>query len=191
MAQADEPENQAKSKSADVPLWLADLLFPVYEKMRQAQGAHEAAVRQAKTAKERFDFHQSQFGSLLLMAETQNLTRDDVERFCREMLERKMHEASLPPEAFGMRRVSNNELMLIIGRSIRRAGRPLDIEEILTAIESEKVYLPGKEPRKNLLAYISRSPLIITVKRGLYGYDPELLAVAEKEASGTLQGDST
>ena len=163
--------------------WLGSLITPVYEQMTDARVTYERAMKEAEAAKAKLDLTTSQFENLLTLASTNGLSRAAVEEYCQAAHTRKVQEASLPPEYFGKRRVRNLELMVVIARAIKAAGAPLGIDDILDVIERERIFLPGKEPRANLLAYISRSPLIQTVKRGLYNYNPELLAAAELELS--------
>ncbi|MNY51641.1 hypothetical protein D3C86_1872480 [compost metagenome] len=81
--------------------------------------------------------------------------------------------------------------MVLIGQAIRRTGHPMNIDQILAALEEEDIHLPGKDPRKNLLAYLSRSPIIRSTKKGWYTFNPNVLDAAERQVEAAKGSSST
>ena len=180
----NEPQSEVTVPSGPLShelSWLGDLLVPVVENLRTAETRYAEAMKEAEAAKAKEAIFRSQLENLLGLAGSNKLSPEDVIAYCEAVLRYRAYQASLPPEAFGKRRVSNAELMVIIARAIRQAGTPLDLEEIMRELEAQRIFLPGKDPRSNLLAYISRSPLVKTVKKGLYTFVPELLVAAENK----------
>lgn len=176
------------STADDLPQWLAEMVVPVYEKLVQATEAHENARRQMEAAAEREVVHKAQFGQLVGLAAPLGVTPEQVETFCRRVIAEKRFLDSQPPEERGLKRVANAELMVMVGRILRAAGTTLDVDEIVRALTVEKVYMPGKDPRKNLMAYLSRCPFIVTPRRGWYWYDAALLQAAEASLANEQQG---
>lgn len=174
----------------DLPQWLAEMVVPVFEKMVHATEAHENARRQMEAAAERESVHKAQFGQLVGLAAPLGITPEQVEDFCLHAIAEKRFLASQPPEERGLKRVPNAELMVMVGKTIRAAGTALDVDEIVRALIQEKVYMPGKDPRKNLLAYLSRCPFIVSPRRGLYWYNAALLEAAEASLASEQQGGS-
>lgn len=64
--------------------------------------------------------------------------------------------------------LSHDGLMEACLSVIRRAGRPLTVDEVLAGLEADAITLDGKDPRANLQAYLSRWPTIHRPRRGLY-----------------------
>lgn len=182
------PEHDNADKSIalgnDQP-WLAGLLVPIFGDLQSARADLQAALKQAEEARTRAEYLTAQYENLRHMAEPLGYTPEQVDAFCMAEWQRRVHEASLPPEALGKRRVSNYELMVLVGQAIRNSGHPLNIDQIMAALEQEDIYLPGKEPRKNLLAYLSRSPIIRSTKKGWYTFDPSLLEAAERQVEAS------
>jgi hypothetical protein len=74
-----------------------------------------------------------------------------------------------PVQVLG-RRPSKKSIELTNGilDELRRAGRPLQVQELMTRIEKNGSDLPGKGTSANLIAHLRRMPNVRRVARGLY-----------------------
>lgn len=68
------------------------------------------------------------------------------------------------------RRPSKKSIELTNGivEELRKAGRPLQVRELMTRIEKTGADLPGKGTSANLIAHLRRMPNVRRVARGLY-----------------------
>jgi hypothetical protein len=68
------------------------------------------------------------------------------------------------------RRPSKKSIELTNGivEELRKAGRPLQVQELMTRIEKTGSDLPGKGTSANLIAHLRRMPNVHRVARGLY-----------------------
>ena len=48
-------------------------------------------------------------------------------------------------------------------------GEPMHYRELVAALESRKVYIPGRDRGLNLVAHIHKDPNFVRPKRGMYG----------------------
>lgn len=152
-------------------------------KLQEAKAEFEAALKALNRAEEASQTYRAHREKMLELGERLSFPRELVEDFCRHELSRSKEDAD--PEGAKKRRLPNSELMIFVAEMIAQKNRPVNLEEILEAIAEHGILLPGAAPEKNMLAYLSRSPLIRSVKRGWYDYDPLLLEAARRQMKGT------
>lgn len=148
-------------------------------KVEEAKAEYESALKTLHRYEEGLNSAVLTLDRILDLGERLGFPRDLVEAFCRQEITRSKEQAS--PDSSTKRRLPNAELMILVAEIIAEKNRPVTLVEILEGLEALDVLLPGRAPEKNLLAYISRSPLIKSVKRGWYDYDPLLLDAAKRQ----------
>lgn len=76
-----------------------------------------------------------------------------------------------PTQVLG-RRPSKESVELTNGilEELRRAGRPVQVQELMTRLEKAGARLPGRGTSANLIAHLRRMPNVRRVARGLYTF---------------------
>lgn len=147
--------------------WLAELIAPVYSAMRESGVRREVLISQLAKEDEVFNRLCTQYGNLVKVANQHGVGASEiVERFG------ERSATQIEPQG---RRLSNKELMLEIAGFIRESGRAVTLDEIMFFIEKVGIYMPGKSPRSNVQAYVSRSHLFKPIAKGVYALNQELL----------------
>lgn len=54
-------------------------------------------------------------------------------------------------------------------KELKEAGRPLHISELMDRLHARGVRVPGQGKAANVIAHLSRDPLIVRPSRGIYG----------------------
>lgn len=54
-------------------------------------------------------------------------------------------------------------------KELKEAGRPLHISELMDRLHGRGVRIPGQGKAANVIAHLSRDPLIVRPSRGIYG----------------------
>lgn len=80
-----------------------------------------------------------------------------------------IHPDEEPTQVLG-RRPSKQSIELTNGvvDELRKAGRPLQVQDLMARIEKNGAALPGKGTSANLIAHLRRMPNVRRVARGLY-----------------------
>lgn len=159
-----------------------DLAGKALDRAKEARAEFEAAAKALHRAEEALRTCDSSLEKMFEIGERLGYPRELVEAYCRHEATKAKERAG--PEGSNKRRLPNTELMILVAELIAEKGRPTTLEEILETLDGMDILLPGKAPEKNMLAYLSRSPLIRSVKRGWYDYDPALLDAAKRQVKG-------
>lgn len=154
---------------------LADSLVTSKRTLGRASAEHSRA-------KLRMERAASEFARYVEIAVGLGFKREDVEK----AVEIEVGATQATPDV--QYRVSNRALMLHIAEIIEDVGHPLTMREILEGLDQKGVKLPGLEPRRNLLAYISRSPLVKSITKGVYDFDRDLLRVMRSQERSENHG---
>lgn len=54
-------------------------------------------------------------------------------------------------------------------KELKEAGRPLHISELMDRLQARGIRIPGQGKPANVIAHLSRDPLIVRPSRGIYG----------------------
>lgn len=168
---------------------LSDLILPVraqhdraYQDLREAKAAFELARKTLERAEAAFDLEVLKLDQVMRFAMRLGYSREELDHFCdRELATVQKQQVT---EIAKKRTYGNTELMIKVAELLANAGEPLTLAEIMGHLDQMGIHLPGKAPERNLTAYLSRSPLITSVRRGWYYYDEQLLKATRRRMEG-------
>lgn len=135
--------------------WLEGLAVPVYQELQESKERRDAARREIAEAEKALAMAEAKMGGIMQLAEAHGVTEDDIAQAAK----------AKPPIIDTRPSLSTSDLMTKAAEFLKASGYPRTVDDITKALEEQGIKVP---PRSNLLAYISRSDRIKTVKRGLY-----------------------